>query len=206
MKTSTHRRAPGFTLIELLVVITIIVILAAAGFGAGNAAMQRARKTTALNVATSLEQATNNFFNEYGYLPSEDTTDTVFQTDETTGVTLLEILSGKEDPNDPDLLNTKSINYLTVKEGKKAGARGRDGIIYNTSGEVTGIYDPWGGPYMIALDLDSNDKLDFNSLSPKPLGHSTRILNARRAAVWSAGADGGENGASGKGTDDVVTW
>ena len=46
MKNPTSRRRRGFTLIELLVVIAIIAVLAAAGFAAGNAAINRARKVT----------------------------------------------------------------------------------------------------------------------------------------------------------------
>lgn len=199
-----RRRRPGFTLIELLVVITIIAILAAAGFAAGNSMMLRARKTTALNVATSLEQALNNFHNEYGYLPSEDTDDTVVKTDESDGVEILVILSGREEDSD-EMLNTKSINYLTVKEGKKSGTRGRDGIIFNDAGEPLGIYDPWGGPFLMALDLSGDDKLDFSSLPSKPKAHSTRVLNGRRAAVWSDGSDWKDAG-GGTATDDVVTW
>lgn len=204
MTNPSLRYSRGFTLIELLVVITIIAILAAAGFTAGTSAMQRAKKTTALNVATSLEQSLNNFYNEYGYLPSEDTDDTVIKTDEAAGVTLLEVLSGLEEDGD-DMLNTKSINYLTIKEGKKAGARGRDGIIYNDAGEPLGVYDPWGGPYLIALDLGGDDKLDFGDLPSKPKAHSSRVLNKRRSAVWSDGADWKDAG-GGSGTDDVVTW
>ena len=204
MTNPTLRRPSGFTLIELLVVITIIAALAAAGFSAGNSMMQRARKATTLNVATSLEQAINNFYNEYGYLPSADTDNKVVLTDEAAGVTLLEILSGKEDDS-ADMLNTKSINFLNVKEGKKAGARGKDGIVYNNSGEVLGIYDPWSGPFLIALDLEGKDKIDFNSLTPKPKGHSDRVLNGRRVAVWSAGSDWAASD-GGSGADDVVTW
>lgn len=204
MTNPSHRRAPGFTLIELLVVITIIAILAAAGFSAGTAAMNRARKTTSLNVATSIEQSLNNFYNEYGYLPSTESDDIVIKTDEAAGLDLIKVLAGQE-ADSADMLNTKSTNYLTLKEGKKSGTRGRDGIVYDTSGVALGIYDPWGGPYMIALDLDADEKIVFSDLTPKPKGHADRTLNNRRAAVWSAGSDWKESD-GGNGADDVVTW
>jgi len=204
MKTTIIHRARGFTLIELLVVIFIIAVLASLGFTAGNAAIQRARKTSALNTATAIEQAVNNFFNEYGYLPSSGSADLVIKTDDPAlGKGLILVLSGQE-PVAATMLNTKNINFLTVKEGKESGTRGKDGMIYDASGVPLAIYDPWGGPYMVALDLGYDEKINFNTLSPKPKAHSTRTLNSRKVAVWSDGADW-ENPAS-TGADDVVTW
>jgi prepilin-type N-terminal cleavage/methylation domain-containing protein len=197
-------RPRGFTLVELLVVILIIAVLAAAGFTAGLGAIQRAKKVTALNTATSIEQAVSNFYNEYGYLPSSATADEVIPTDEADGVDMIKVLLGQE-PDGPDMLNTKSINYLQVREGKPSGTGGRDGIIFDASGEPTGIYDPWSGPYQIALDLDYNDKIEFGNLTPNPKGHSTRTLNSRKVAVWSDGKDR-EDAGGGKALDDVVTW
>ena len=59
----------GFTLIELLVVISIIAVLAAAGFAAGAAALNRARKVSAQSVATSVANAVEQFYSEYSALP-----------------------------------------------------------------------------------------------------------------------------------------
>jgi prepilin-type N-terminal cleavage/methylation domain-containing protein len=203
MTNLSTRRSSGFTLVELLVVIAIIAVLAAAGFAAGSAAIQRAKKTTTLNTATSIEQAVSNFYNEYGYLPTSDTDETkIFATDEAGGKDMLIVLAGKETADPP--LNVKSINYLSsVKEGKKSGTRGRDGMIYTAGSDPVpdGIYDPWGGSYKIRLDLDYDDKLTV-----QPKGNGTeRTLNARRVAVWSDGADGAAT-ANGKATDDVTTW
>ena len=86
MKTQSVRAVRGFTLVELLVVITIIVILAGAGFSAGNSAIQKAKKTTCLAAATAIESAVNNFYTEYGSMPSDGSTDTVFVTDEAAGI------------------------------------------------------------------------------------------------------------------------
>ena len=71
MKTPLHPPPNGFTLVELLVVIAIIAVLAGAGFAAGNAAIQKAKKTTALATCTALESAVNNFYTEYGAMPSD---------------------------------------------------------------------------------------------------------------------------------------
>jgi prepilin-type N-terminal cleavage/methylation domain-containing protein len=201
MQTQPHRRAYGFTLIELLVVIAIIAVLAGAGLTAGQAALQKARKASTLNTATAIEQAVNNFFNEYGYLPANETVDTTYATNEAAGKAIIVVLTGKETSTTP--LNTKAINFLAVKEGKKIGTTGgRDGMIYDTTGLIPdGIYDPWGGSYKIGLNLDYNETL---IVKPKAAA-ANKTINARHVAVWSDGADGA-GAAVGKTIDDVTTW
>jgi prepilin-type N-terminal cleavage/methylation domain-containing protein len=190
MKTPSFRRTHGFTLVELLVVIAIIAVLAAAGFAAGNAAIQKARKVTALASATAIETAVNNFFTEYGSMPSAASSDTTVKTDD---ATLLTVLLGLETGS--NVLNTRGVKFLSVKEGKNK----KGGLIYNPNGNsVTGLYDPWGGPYNVALDLDYDEQV-----KPAPKAGGAVTLNGRRVAVWSDGADyKGTN----KATDDVKTW
>jgi len=191
MKIQSLRADRGFTLIELLVVIAIIAILAGVGFSAGGAAIQKAKKTTCLAAATAIEGAVNNFYTEYGSMPNAGTTDTTVSTNAATGIALLKTLLGMD-----TTLNPRSIKFLSVKEGKA----NKNGLIYNTSGsDVTGMYDPWGGPYHVILDLDYDEKV-----APAPSAGGGVTLNGRRVAVWSNGADGVS--ATGKITDDVKTW
>jgi prepilin-type N-terminal cleavage/methylation domain-containing protein len=189
MKIPTSDRSRGFTLVELLVVIAIIAVLAAAGFAAGNAAIQKARKTTALASATAIESAVNNFYTEYGSMPTEATSDTTVKTD--TDLELLQVLLGQEDE-----LNTRGVKFLSVKEGKGD----KNGLIYNSAGNnIEGLFDPWGGPYHVMMDGDYDERLTI------PQGVlNARTLNGRRAAAWSRGADGTKGG--GNTGDDVVTW
>jgi prepilin-type N-terminal cleavage/methylation domain-containing protein len=195
MKNQSSRRNRGFTLVELLVVIAIIAVLASAGFAAGNAAIQKARKTTALAAATSIESAVNNFYNEYGSMPADGDADTT--TDTKADVKLLKVLLGLE-PTSPPPLNTRAVKFLSAKEGKSS----KNGLIYTPSGtDVTGMFDPWGGPYQIMMDLDYDEKIN---VKPKGTGAVARTLNGRRVAVWSDGADGAT--ATGKTADDVITW
>ena len=194
MKIPATRRSSGFTLVELLVVIAIIAVLAAAGFAAGNAAIQKAKKVTALASATALESAVNNFFNEYGTMPVDGTTDVTVQTDSAEGIRLLEVLLGLEGSSGT-ILNTRGVKFLSVKEGKSK----RNGLIYDASGNgIEGLYDPWGGPYNVILDLDYDERVD-----PDTAASASARLNGRRVAVWSDGADfEGSN----KAGDDVKTW
>ncbi len=200
MKIPPSRRSRGFTLVELLVVIAIIAVLAAAGFGAGAAAIEKARRTTAQSTAVALESAVNNFFTEYGSMPSTGTSDAPVKTDFSEGVTLITILMGKEDSSGT-MLNTRGINFLSVKSSKSdaAAKNPKDGMVYETSGKPKGLYDPWGGGYSVMLDLDFDEQV-----KPAPAGGGGATLHGKRVAVWTNGADGVKAG--GQRTDDVKTW
>lgn len=191
MKIQATRRVSGFTLIELLVVIAIIAVLAAAGFAAGNAAIQKAKRVTALSSATGLETAVSNFHTEYGGMPTDSNSDTeTVNTKEGKGVELVRVLLGMETTNSP--LNTRGVKFLTVKEGK--GNKG--GLIYSTNGsDVTGLFDPWGGGFNVAMDCNYDEQIKVKG----------GVTLRRKVAVWSDGADVASGG-SDKTGDDVKTW
>jgi len=202
MKIKPNRRPQGFTLIELLVVIAIIAVLAGGGFAAGNMAIQKARKTTAMATCVALESAVNNFYTEYGTMPmaglSGNSDPQVIETDNNT---LLNVLLGLEPANTANPLNPRKIKFLTVKQGKN----NKDGLIYDRNGRnVERLVDPWGGPYFVQLDGNYDEKVE-----PRPAasgGSAAVVLNGRRVAAWSNGADAAPNGTGGKATDDVKTW
>jgi len=187
MKSRLPRRRRGFTLIELLVVISIIAVLAAAGFAAGMAAINRAKRVSCLAVANALETGVNQFYNEYGRLPN-GTVETC-TTDKPAGVTLLTILLGKETTTPME--NTKQLNFLS---GLKEGKSNKNGLIYGSGGTITGLYDPWGNGYEVKLDIDYDEEIT------DPISSGT-TLRGKRVVVWSKGADKTMGG-----TDDVKTW
>jgi prepilin-type N-terminal cleavage/methylation domain-containing protein len=198
MKTPAKRRTNGFTLVELLVVIAIIAVLAAAGFAAGNAAIQKAKKVTAQATATAMESAVNDFFTEYGSMPTAQTSDGApLNTTQGEGIDLLKVLLGMETGTTP--MNTRAIKFLSAKEAK--GKKG--GLQYNTQGStVTGLYDPWGGPFFVLMDADYDEKVSV----PASVLNGGKTLNGRRVAVWSKGADAAPRGEGGKTGDDVTTF
>lgn len=199
MKTLPKRRANGFTLIELLVVITIIAVLAGAGFAAGNAAMQRARKTTTLAAVVSLETAVNNFYNDYGTFPAGDGADTTVNTTSGEGLTFLNTLLGSSSGAAADR-NPRGIKYLNAAQGKN----NKGGLIYAAGGSATveGMYDAWGGPFFVMMDNDYDEQLNVSRAAG-----GAKTLNGRRVAAWSNGADAAKtNGTGGKAADDVFSY
>ena len=188
MKVPFIRRRPGFTLIELLVVIAIIVVLAAAGFSAGIVAMNHAKKLSSVATARALENAVNNFYTEYGSLPDVNYK---VKTDSGDGVRLLNILLGLEETSSK-IQNTRMIKLLSAVETKTKSK----GLLYTANGRAAeGLYDAWGSPFTVQLDVQYEEKLRVS------LGDRTTILNGRRVAVFSPGADK-KLGT----TDDVKTW
>ncbi|MCX6879242.1 MAG: type II secretion system protein [Verrucomicrobia bacterium] len=188
MRTPSSRRHCGFTLVELLVVIAIIVVLAAAGFSAGMAAMNRANKVTSEASARALDEAVNNFYTEYGSLPDVPYRVT---TDVGEGVKLLNILLGLE-PDSDRMQNKRSIKLLSAKETKTK----TKGLLYHSSGRtVEGFYDSWGNPFTVWLDIQYDDRLRVS------LGDKITILNGRKVAVCSPGADKKFGTA-----DDIKSW
>lgn len=176
MKNSPKfRKRRGFTLVELLVVIAIIAVLAAAGFSGGAAAMNRARKVTAQAAATSIASSVEQFYSEYSRLPG---TAARVETD-SNGRAFLQILTGQDENENP-----RKIRFLSMKEGKKTGSGGRDGIVYEDSGAVRGIYDPWQRPYVVLLDQDYEEQINVSI--PQVSGANT-TLRGQRVAVYSLG-------------------
>lgn len=187
MKTHSSRRHSGFTLVELLVVIAIIVVLAAAGFGAAMTAMKKAKTVKTKTVATSIEQAINQFYNEYSKLPDPSGTlsadsDPPLDTSSGEGLKLLTILLGKE--TGTDIQNTKRMVFLTVPEGKA----NKDGLIYEGD-EIKGLYDPFGSGYQVVLDGNYDEEIKPPENTSASTSSSTTVLRGRHCIVYSLGSD-----------------
>lgn len=182
MKISSEKSLkPGFTLVELLVVIAIIATLAAAAFSIGPAAMNKARKLSAQNTATSVATAVNQFYTEYSALPDVGSGVKLSTVSGGKGVDLLNILAGEETTDPPQ--NARKIRFFSGKEAK-GKASPRDGVVYGTGNTISGLFDPWGKPYFIELDSEYKETLEFTpSKNPKV------TLRGRRVAVYSLGVE-----------------
>lgn len=201
MKTfPTMQRKPGegFTLLELVVVVSMLAVLAVAGFKIGISLMERARKTAALEAITSLETAIASFYTDHGTLPVPNmSTDDTRKTDD---VALLQALLGTEQAT--PALNTRSTRYLRIPEGKEVPMPGKDGLVYAGGGSrLKGLYDPWGGLYKIRFDGDMNGQISPVKTDAEP---RSTVLSGKTCAIWSNGRDGVNGG--GKASDDVKSW
>lgn len=152
-------------------------ILIVAGYVGGTAAIKMARKTTAAATAVAIESAVNNFYTEYGAMPSE-----IVITDTSKDVSLVKTLRGKDPAR-----NSRNIQFLPVMKGIH-NRNGLDPVTFK-------IFDPWGHGYQIVLDTRYTEVVTVTR------GGITETLKGRRAAVFSVG----EDGVAGT-PDDVTTW
>jgi hypothetical protein len=169
----------GLILGYVFTVLSVIMIMLV--YNGFKTAMNSAKIVQERSAIMQIEMAVQNFYDEYGTLPNEGTSDTTFDSDKDTE--MFEALLG-----DDKMLNPKSIKYLTMREGKDR----KNGVIYDPSGtNIIGIFDQWGGAYKVRLDLDYDEQIEVNG----------EILKGRRVAVWSDGPD------QIAGTDDdIKSW
>jgi prepilin-type N-terminal cleavage/methylation domain-containing protein len=139
-----QRGAAAFTLIELLVVIAVIAILAGLAFPAVNGALNSARKAQARNDVQQIAAAIKAFRAEYGRYPSDTTSSDQWISD---NGNLMKILTGE--PGQP--LNPKDIRFLEPKLSSKP-----KGGFYQGK-----FYDPWGELYLIKLNTDYDNKVEY---------------------------------------------
>lgn len=172
--------------------ISIVCILVMVGFivfvRAGYNSITHHTPNWPLRAITSLEQAVNAFYTEYGQLPDVGSR---VKTDSPEGIKLLAVLLGLEDPSGV-VQNKRGINFLSVRSGSDR----KNGLILSPDKRrPEGLYDRWGNPYTVFLDVKNEEKLHFE-IAGRPVD-----LDGRRVAAISPGQD------NKLGTpDDVTSW
>ena len=162
----------GFTLIEMLVVVAIIGILMGALFPAMSAGFRNARRGRAQHEISGLVAAIKSYHSEYNKWPCPEngTDDQTFYD-----------ANGNASAADAQ---AKVINLLTNNPSK---VRFLD---VSASSLTNGFYvDPWGHPYVIAMDTDFDNHCKIKTVG-KFTG--TNVLN-KGVCVWSWGELEGED-------------
>ena len=101
--------------------------------------------------------------------------------------------------------NPQKHSFLNARVSANTGASGVSTPDYN-------FRDPWGNPYVIAFDLNYDNKIDIgNGVDPVYPVYPYRIPQA--AVVWSKGPDGkaeqGDgtyNGREATNRDNIKSW
>jgi hypothetical protein len=177
---------PRFNWLTVVSIVVVLGLLAMVGIFLN--AGRPHRNSNSVWAAIALESAINNFHTEYGVLP---VVGSHIQTDGPDGVRFLNILLGLEGDS-AQKQNPRSIKFLSVREAKGR----RNGLQYDETGNrVVGLYDVWGNPFIVEINVKNEDKLRFK------LGGRLVELPGHLAAAFSPGKDGIP------GTpDDVTTW
>ncbi len=225
------RTRSGFTLIELLTVIAIIAILMGLLLPAVNAAKNAARKAQAKNDETQFVTAVKAFYTDYGVYPVDPAITATTGTNDieygNTGSSpdqyhnhdLVNVLraSGTTSSNtSATAINTRQVIYLDVPLVKNSSSP-KSGL--GTGNEANGYgagewYDPWGAPYIIAVDANYDGYISGSSivlLKYNDINYVSYGGNALQTGcvAGSFGLDG-QQGAAGNKTyassDDVLSW
>jgi len=248
---SNLRRPGGFTLIELLVVIAIIGILAGMLLPALAKVKKSAQITTAKQEIKNLETGIQAYHSEYSRYPLP--TNGVSQAgDYTYGNVNLPKNSANQnvDPiaqgtfanNNSQLVailmnlekfptngaftcnvnSSKNPRKVSFLNSKRVGGSGRSGV-----GDDLVMRDPWGNPYIVSVDSNSDEKVwdDFYSKpqvsagSPATLGLQGLAQSLKDGSkyelpgsimIWSYGPDGQFDATAkanvGVNKDNVLSW
>lgn len=178
-------RRRAFTLIELLVVISIIAILATFLMPTIRGALIKADRGKAQQDITHIVAAIRQYYSDYGRWPTDRNglTDVVYMGKGATYAQgfVMGILRGTN-----RVWNPKGTVYLDVPKEAMSG-KDSAGNVYTVN---DGYYlDPWGNPYLIAMDTDNNGAVRMQGQDSPPAPSADITYAGRTIAVASYGQE-----------------
>lgn len=188
----------AFSLLELLVAIAIIAILAGILYPTSLAVMKQVKKARAENSASHLRNAISTYLVEYRKLPVSDSRLQEEDAEMTSGPELMNILCASPRETEPGARNPRGIVFYEDRVARPMGeGRFHSGLRYDSGDDIT-LYDPWGEPFRVVLDTDSNGRVSVPGWDSRNLGD--QLVSG--VLVWSAGPDGSDDAAS----DNITSW
>jgi len=229
------RKRSAFTLIELLTVIAIIAILMGLLLPALNAAKNAARKAQAKNDITTLVGAVKSFFTDYGVYPIDPQAESTPQdleygaSGETHNQDIINVLRADTQSADtlsasgssPVSVNPRMTVYLDVPLVKDNTSPKSGLSSISTQGPYSNhkggdYYDPWGAPYIIAIDgnydgyiqpTSSHVLLNYTDLNYVTFNGANAIQSGCIAGSFGSDRSQGSGGNDKfQGSDDVLSW
>jgi prepilin-type N-terminal cleavage/methylation domain-containing protein len=231
------RTRSGFTLIELLTVIAIIAILMGLLLPALNAAKNAAKKSQAKNDLTQFVTAVKAFYTDYGVYPIDPSSQAGVPKDveygasgETHNQDIVNVLRADTNPSDTLVsgstaisVNTREVVYLDVplvkdNSSPKNGLSGASTQGPYNDGKGGDWYDPWGAPYIVAIDGNYDGYIQPTGSSKGVLLQYTDLnyVTYQGANAIQSGCIAGSFGADRtqgiggnmkfQGSDDVLSW
>lgn len=186
MKTTKPRLSlqKGFTLIELLVVIAIIAVLAGLGFGGFTMARNKANELQAQKAISDLVAASNDFYNEYNFLPlgSQQSNDTV----QTSDRQLMTVLMGKQQGATE---NPKLIRFFEGQRAKGSRIDSAYAGVFETDNDAV-LFGPWRLSqreqklYRVIYDYN------YDKIIEEQEGIGNQTIRGMRQIVYHFGPDG----------------
>ncbi len=154
-----ERRYKGFTLIELLVVVGIIAMLAGIILPAVTGALRRADISRAEHEMSQIRNGIKAYYGEYGRFPvpeAQGTADLTYagKSEARHQAAVMNILRAKDSTNNP-----KGFVFVEIPEDSREGTD-HNGNTYTASDGY--FLDPWGNPYIIAMDCNYDGRLQVS--------------------------------------------